>query len=134
MAFKGFYIKETVEGNIDEVYATRLTSAYYKLENVYFYDNNNNSDNIEEDSEYNCFICIEVCVFEQEEDRRNQLPYLESISLIIHCNKDDSFDSLWSYFYNSVKTLVVNTMKIRLVQNEETDDLLDKYTITLEDV
>ena len=134
MAFEGTYVKDVLDLNINELYEEKLSSAYYRLANIMFLDNNNKSEYIDENSDYDCTMVVEVYVYESESDRRNNIDIKEAMPLIITCNKEDSFSPLWKLFYDLIKPAIINEIKRRLLLNEDFSDLPSEYKISLESV
>lgn len=131
MAIQGTYIFDKIEGEtIDELYERKIETAYYMIDNIHLASYIGIGDGT--------VLNVNVSIFKNKDDRDkrdfNVDTLLANENFLFEIEKDINVGKVWDFCYLKIKDELKINMELKLVQNEETDDLLDKYTITLEDV
>ena len=131
MAIQGTYIFDKIEGEtIDELYERKIETAYYMIDNIHLASYIGIGDGT--------VLNVNVSIFKNNDDRDkrdfNVDTLLANENFLFEIEKDINVGKVWDFCYLKIKDELKINMELKLVQNEETDDLLDKYTITLEDV
>ena len=131
MAIQGTYIFDKIEGEtIDELYERKIETAYYMIDNIHLASYIGIGDGT--------VLNVNVSIFKNKDDRDkrdfNVDTLLAKENFLFEIEKDINVGKVWDFCYLKIKDELKINMELKLVQNEETDDLLDKYTITLEDV
>ena len=131
MAIQGTYIFDKIEGEtIDELYERKIETAYYMIDNIHLASYIGIGDGT--------VLNVNVSIFKNKDDgdKRdfNVDTLLANENFLFEIEKDINVGKVWDFCYLKIKDELKINMELKLVQNEETDDLLDKYTITLEDV
>ena len=131
MAIQGTYIFDKIEGEtIDELYERKIETAYYMIDNIPLASYIGIGDGT--------VLNVNVSIFKNKDDRDkrdfNVDTLLANENFLFEIEKDINVGKVWDFCYLKIKDELKINMELKLVQNEETDDLLDKYTITLEDV
>jgi hypothetical protein len=131
MAIVGTYIFDKDEGEtIDELYERRIETAYYMIDNIHLSSYVGIGDGT--------VLNVDVSVFKDKDNRDNRESKIDMLltneSFLFEIEKNIDVGKIWDYCYIKIKDELRNRLELKLVQYEETDELLEKYVIKLEDI